>query len=281
MDSMKEDQLKVPGASLYYEMRGSGPVLLMIPGGPTDANIFAGLAPRLSDSYTVVTYDPRGLSRSKLYVVPEDHRIVEIMADDAHRLLTAVGSEPAFVFGNSGGALIALELVTHHSQQVQTLVAHEPPAAALLPDGPAVLTAMQEVYDTYRSLGIGPAMQKFLAVAGLAGDQPPSESGLQGEPDPKMLEAMRGMQRNLEFFLAHYLRPVTGYRPNIAALLTGLTRVVAAVGEESAGQLAYRGGVELAEQLGTEVMVFPGDHSGFVTHSDEFAAKLHKMLMAG
>ncbi len=36
MNSTKEDHLKVPGASLYYEIRGSGPVLLMIPGGPTD-----------------------------------------------------------------------------------------------------------------------------------------------------------------------------------------------------------------------------------------------------
>ena len=29
--------LKVPGASLYYELRGSGPVLLFMPGGPADA----------------------------------------------------------------------------------------------------------------------------------------------------------------------------------------------------------------------------------------------------
>jgi len=167
MNSTKEDQLKVPGASLYYETRGSGPVLLLIPGGPTDATIFAGLAPRVSDSYTVVTYDPRGLSRSKLDVLPEDRRIVEIFADDAHRLLTAVGSEPAFVFGNSGGALVGLALVTRYPQQVRTLVAHEPPAATLLPDGSAALVAMQEVYDTYRSTGIGPAMQKFLVAAGI------------------------------------------------------------------------------------------------------------------
>src|SRR5690349_17678061 len=111
MHSTKEDHLKVPGASLYYQIQGSGPVLLMIPGGPTDANIFAGIAPRLSDRYTVVTYDPRGLSRSKLDVLPEDQRIVEIFADDAHRLLAAVRSEPAFVFGNSGGALLGLALV--------------------------------------------------------------------------------------------------------------------------------------------------------------------------
>src|SRR5258708_16057381 len=106
MNATKKDHLKVPGASLSYEIRGSGPVLLMIPGGPADATAFAGIAPRLSDSYTVVTYDPRGLSRSQLDVVPEDQRIVEAMADDAHRLLPAVGSEPAFRFPNSGSSAV-------------------------------------------------------------------------------------------------------------------------------------------------------------------------------
>jgi hypothetical protein len=36
--------LKVPGASLYYEITGSGPLLLLIPGAPADAGGFAGIA---------------------------------------------------------------------------------------------------------------------------------------------------------------------------------------------------------------------------------------------
>jgi len=204
--------------------------------------------------------------------------MVEIMAADVHRLLVDVGSEPAFVFANSGGAPVGLELVTHHPQQVQTLVAHEPPAAALLPDRPAILAAMQEVYDTYRSVGIGPAMQQFLAVAGLNDGPQPGESRLQGESTPEMLEAMAQMQRNMEFFLAHYLRVVTGYQLDIAALKAGSTRVVVAVGEASGGQVAYRGGVKLAERLGTEVVVFPGDHGGFATRPAEFAVTLRKVL---
>lgn len=36
----RTETLKVPGASLYYEVRGSGPVLLMMPGGPADAGAF-------------------------------------------------------------------------------------------------------------------------------------------------------------------------------------------------------------------------------------------------
>ena len=63
--------LKVPGATLYYKVRGAGPLLLLICGGIYDAAGYAGLADRLADRYTVVTYDRRGNSRSPLDGPPE------------------------------------------------------------------------------------------------------------------------------------------------------------------------------------------------------------------
>ena len=278
---MKTDTLRVPGAHLYYEVRGSGPVLLMIPGGPADGTGFEGIAGLLADGYTVVTYDPRGLSRSRLDGPPEDQRIVEILADDAHRLLAAVRSEPAFVLGSSGGGLIGLELAARHPEQVHTLVAHESPALGLLPDGARHRAAMQEVYDTYRSVGVGPAMQKFFAAFGLDGGPEPGNSGPQSEPPPEMREAMARMQGNMEFFLAHMLRALTDYDPDIAALKAASTRIVAAVGEASGGQVAHEAGVALAERLGTNAVVFPGGHGGFSSHPVEFAARLHKVLGDG
>jgi len=79
--------MKVAGATLYYEVRGSGPVLLMIPGGPADSDVFAGIAPMLAERYT---YDPRGNSRSPLDGTPEAWR-AEVHADDANLLLAAAG----------------------------------------------------------------------------------------------------------------------------------------------------------------------------------------------
>ena len=64
--------LKVPGATIYYETRGAGPLLLIIPGGPQDAGVFVDLATHLADRYTVVAYDPRGNSRSRFDGEPED-----------------------------------------------------------------------------------------------------------------------------------------------------------------------------------------------------------------
>src|SRR2546421_10999944 len=42
--------------------------------------------------------------------------------------------QPATVFGSSFGAIVALEVLSHTPEQAQTVVAHEPPAVALLPD---------------------------------------------------------------------------------------------------------------------------------------------------
>src|SRR2546428_583421 len=128
------ETLKVPGASLYYEVRGSGPVLLMMPGGPADAAAFRNTAVPLASDYTVVTYDPRGLSHSKLDSPLDEERIVQVFADDVHRLLSAITKEKAFVFASSGGASISLELAARHPEQLSTLIPHEPPSPALQPD---------------------------------------------------------------------------------------------------------------------------------------------------
>ncbi|MFB7648190.1 alpha/beta fold hydrolase [Streptomyces sp. NPDC056084] len=107
--------LEVPGASLRYEVGGAGPVLLLIVGGGGGAGIFEPVADALADRFTVVTYDPRGHSRSPLDGPDVDQR-VETQADDAYRLLERVAPDgpPAYVFGTSSGAIVAVELLTRH-----------------------------------------------------------------------------------------------------------------------------------------------------------------------
>jgi pimeloyl-ACP methyl ester carboxylesterase len=268
--------LKLPGARLYYEVRGSGPALLLISGGPTDADVYAGLAPLLADQYTIVTYDPRGNSRSTAESPAEDWGI-DVHGDDAARLLDAVGKGPAYVFGNSGGALVGLDLAARYPEKVRTLVAHEPPAVELLPDAAAHRARSQEVYDTYRTQGVGPAMQKFLALAGLKGGPPPQAAG--GPPSPEMMERMARMARNMERFLAHGMREAGAFVPNIAALRAGPPRILIAGGEASGDQLAYRAAVAVAERLGTTIVRFPGDHGGFTTHPEAFAVRLQEVLV--
>jgi len=52
--------LKVPGAQLYYEVEGSGPLLILISGAAGVGEVFRPLARALSARYRVVMYDRRG-----------------------------------------------------------------------------------------------------------------------------------------------------------------------------------------------------------------------------
>ncbi|MFC7649111.1 alpha/beta fold hydrolase [Streptosporangium lutulentum] len=66
MNRTKTGLLDVPGALLHYEVRGTGPLLLISQSGEGDAGRSVDLVDHLVEDHTVVTYDRRGLSRSTL-----------------------------------------------------------------------------------------------------------------------------------------------------------------------------------------------------------------------
>ncbi len=89
--------LRVPGARLYYETQGNGPLILMVPGANGAADVFKSVAEHLAARYTVVTYDRRGFSRSQLDG-PQDYDLrLETDADDIRRLIEHLSDEPATV----------------------------------------------------------------------------------------------------------------------------------------------------------------------------------------
>ncbi|MEE1802154.1 alpha/beta hydrolase [Streptomyces sp. JV176] len=256
--------LAVPGARLHYEVRGEGPPLLLIAGGNSDADVFGGLAAVLAAGHRVVSYDPRGNSRSVLDGPPADQRI-EVHADDAYRLLDAVAAPggTASVFGSCSGGLIALELTLRHPERVRSVVVHEPPSLSLLPDAEDQLAFIEEVHAAFRREGVGAAMAKFSALFG-------------GRAAPVLPEA----QDNSAFFLAHTMRPFTRFLPDVAALAPMAERIAVAGGRESRTQVAHRPAVVLAERLGRELVEFPGGHSGYAKWPAEFARLLLDVFAA-
>lgn len=268
--------LDVPGATLYSEVRGSGPVLLCITGGPTDAGIFTDLAARLADRYTVVCYDQRGHSRSTLAGEPEDIPVA-LHADDTAAILAAVGNGPAYVYGSSGGGNIGLELVARHPDLVGTLVAHEAPLLQLLPDAAQLRARFEDVTATYRTEGVFPAMAKFGALVEEGGPKY-SEEMQQTPPTPESQEMFARMSGNFDLFLAHEILQNSGYVPDVDTLRNSPTRIVSAAGETSGDQSPCRAAVALAERLGIPVTYLPGAHGGWGSDPQHFAERLHGIL---
>ncbi|MFC4591901.1 alpha/beta fold hydrolase [Sphaerisporangium corydalis] len=262
--------LKVPGARLYYETRGSGSPLLMIHGGGTDAGSFTAIAPELAEHYTVITYDRRGNSRSHLDGPSADLRLDQ-QADDAALLLKTLIDTPPHVFGSSGGAIVALELATRYPDRLGTVVAHEPPVPAVLQDAAAQQEKYEAVYQTYRARGVQQAFQQFMTIDP-GEEDPAADADYPADPDfaPRI-------QGNQEFLLAHEMLPFTRYRPDLAALRAKLPELVLGVGRYRA-KIATRIVSTLADRLGTQATTFPGDHTGYIWRPREFAEKLHAAL---
>jgi pimeloyl-ACP methyl ester carboxylesterase len=278
--------LDVPGATLTYDIRkagaGNAPVLVLI-GSPMGAGGFGTLAGHFTDR-TLVTYDPRGVERSTKDdparpSTPEEH------ADDLHRLIDELGAGPVDLFASSGGAVNALALVTRHPEQVRTLVAHEPPLAAILSDRQAALAVCRAIHETYQRSGFGAGMAHFIAVVSHRG---PMTSDFASKPGPD--PAMFGMPTEddgtrTDPLLGQNIVSSTHYEPDFDALRSASTRIVMAAGAESAGEMAHRGAEAVAGRLGTEPVNFPGGHGGFLGGEygqtgdpDAFAAKLRDVL---
>jgi pimeloyl-ACP methyl ester carboxylesterase len=285
---MTTNTLETAGAAVVYDVRGplpaedGRPPLLMI-GQPMTAAGFTALASHFPDR-TVVTYDPRGLGRSTRSDGRTDNSPID-QAEDLHAVIGALGAGPVEAFASSGGAVTALQLVTAHPGDVVTLVAHEPPLIGVLPDAEAARRAQEGFNAAYKTGGRGAGMAAFITMTSWQGEFT-DEYFAQPAPDP----AAFGMPveddgTRDDPLLSDSSWAVTGYEPDPAALAAAPTRIVIAVGEESAGTFTARAAEATAQLLGQEATVFPSHHGGFLGgefgyagQPEAFAARLREVL---
>jgi pimeloyl-ACP methyl ester carboxylesterase len=265
--------LEVPNARLHYEVRGAGPLVVLV-GAPMGAAAFAPLADLLATDHTVLTTDPRGTGRSPM-TDPGQDSTPEMRADDLSRLIAHLDVGPAAaVLGSSGGAVSALALAQAHPDQVHTVVAHEPPLTELLADREQSRAATEEMIATYLAGDVVGAWVKFFAHANIVMPDGALEQMFGGERDPQDVADER-------HWFAHELRPTVRWEPDVALLRGGRTRIVVGIGEESTGQICDRTSTALASALDIEPTLFPGDHIGFVGDPGAFAVRLRSVLAGG
>lgn len=255
-------------AGLYHEVRGSGPVVLLIPPTPGDAGHFAALAAAL-DGCTVVTYDRRGTSRSPRPPGWSATTVAE-QADDAAEVLRRITSGPAVVYGTSNGAMIALELAVRRPEMVSSLLVHEMPLLSVLDDPAPVGRMLGELIAGGLERG-GPvgALDAFLRFA--YGDH------LVDELDP----AVRArFDAAAEVVLSVELPAFQAYRPDQDALRTLSVPVHILVGEDQQAQFFTEAATWLADRLGTSVVTSPGAHGPHLSHPVELAAVIDRYASA-
>jgi pimeloyl-ACP methyl ester carboxylesterase len=285
---MKTHTLETAEADIVYDVEGplptadGRPPLFMI-GQPMDASGFRTLASYFPDR-TVITYDPRGLGRS-MRKDGEVGNVPTTQADDVHAVIGTLEVGPVEMFASSGGAVTALALVAAYPNDVTVLVAHEPPLVAVLPDAEAAERALAQTRGAYAAKGRGVGMATFIAMSSWQGEftedyfarstPDPAQFGMPTEDDGSRDDPL----------LSDRSSAVSSYRPDFDALVAAPTRIVIAVGEESAGTFTGRTSVATAELLGQQATVFPSHHGGFLGgdsgyagQPEAFARKLRDVL---
>lgn len=261
--------LQVPGASLYYEVRGNGPLVALV-GSPMGAAAFATLADLLAVDHTVLTTDPRGAGGSVLDD-PEQDSTPELRAGDLAALITHLGAGPATVFGSSGGAVTALAMAQLHPEVVGTAIAHEPPLGELLPDPEQGREQTMDTIATHAGGDRMSAWAKFMANAKIPMPPDALEMIFGGEVDPQRLAEER-------FWFAHELWWTAHWHPDITVLRSTPVRIVVGIGDASTDQFCDHTSRALATALGVEPVIFPGGHTGFVEDPAGFAPVLRGVL---
>lgn len=104
---------------LYYEIKGQGEALLLIPGMSADSSSMAQVAQELEKNFLVIIPDNRGNGKT----IPQDAaNSIELMADDCAALLQHLGIEKCHVAGHSMGGFIALDIAARYPSLTQSLV---------------------------------------------------------------------------------------------------------------------------------------------------------------
>jgi pimeloyl-ACP methyl ester carboxylesterase len=264
--------------SLYYTVRGSGPLLLILQGGAGNADGSEALANLLAERFTVITYDRRGLSRSRPVQLGPDG--IASHAADAASLIAALSSEPIFVFGSSMGALIAVELAAQHPDRVRMAIAHEPPIYRLLPDTEReeALRSHIEIQEVFQRDGLPAAMKLMLARSGVNPEDREPDVPLPSAAAIADPQAAAQRLADLLHFFTWDVPAVSRYQPDVAALMAAAPKIVPAIGAGSGPTRPYRCAIALADTLRVPPVEFPGGHTGYVLRPRAFAAKLTECL---
>lgn len=284
-----EGLAKADGADIYFERRGSGPALLMIPGGG-DGGVFSFVADLLCDEYTVLNFDRRGNSRSALYG-PQVRMSLAQQSDDAVAVLRHNGFDSGFVFGSSGGGSVSIEMATRHADAVDGVVAHGAPLPRLMPDPAPYLDLFSKLYRIVETQGGGEGYLQFRALhAELHGfeNPPPSpaeipvhrEGPVPVGSDLSLAERLAG---NWEFFTTYEMRSFIEYLPDLETIASNDVLFAPAGGADNRDDphhYGYRTAVLMAERLGVDFVEFPGGHTSYMEWEEPvgFVAALRETL---
>ncbi|KAK2767755.1 hypothetical protein FQN54_003913 [Arachnomyces sp. PD_36] len=280
--SLRNGLLPRDGVSLYYEVRGTGPLLFLISGAYGTSEPYVNMALSLSSHYTVVIFDRRGYYRSKKLDPepwPRDTLFTE-NAKDTAALIQLLSKEPVLVFASSTGCLISMELIRHNPELIKRLVLHEPPPSERIdPDNyTRMLPPYRNIIDSNRESGTIATMPLFIPLVTTERER----QSIRNTPAYQSLLALSTVTH--EFFFEYELDAIICYKAPIEVLQRH-RRKIALLNSVDSQQPSTKVPIfGLSEELGLPVAQTEGGHVGYFSHPVEFGGVVRQAferLLAG
>jgi pimeloyl-ACP methyl ester carboxylesterase len=276
--TVQSGRVSTEGDELYYEVRGQGQPLLMIPPAGGDGWQYSYVADILADEYKVITYDRRANGRSTMNF-PQNFEISQ-QSRDAVAVLNAVDETSAFVVGNSSGAVIALDMAKTRPQAIRAAVVHEAPLARLHPQHKKWQRFFAKVYLSGFRLGSNLAALRFMLGVQLPVRKLINATSEINKHRKQSRERYISNKDATEFLVKQELLPVTNYMPDVELIKKNGVKVFIAIGTWALEKKTWYAQADqiLAQQLGCEVVTFPGHHGSFMDMPNKWANALRSVL---
>jgi pimeloyl-ACP methyl ester carboxylesterase len=261
-------RLTVPvnGADIFAEVSGSGPPVLMLPGGVGIGRGYPHLNRAFSADHTVISYDRRGHGRSS--GTPTS---IAQHADDAVAVMLAAtqsANNPLVIIASSAGAVVGLDLVARNPGFAHLLIAHEPPVVTLLPDSARWLALAQTLINTNDFRGTIAAYDIFI------------ESIATGATDLKMMALPDALLSDWDTLFRAETEGIFGHHVDLRAIRAGGTAILPIAGVQSRGYFHSRTAIALAEALDVEFHEIRGSHVAPMVDQHEFASDVRALIAA-
>lgn len=252
-------------AQLYVTVEGEGKPLIMIHGGGGDASSYP-MPQSFKSGKKIVCYDRRAHSRStgdKFSYSMDDQ------TDDIIAIMDKLDIKKADFFGSSSGGVIGLAFLNKYPDRINKIVIHE----ATISNGEVWKEFKEVLYklsDEYL-ISKQEAFMNFSKRTGLLDQMKmPIEEG-----------GISNIERefdNSDYFILQEVKYLSTFNLDFNEMIKYKDKLILGIGEYSTNSLPYRAVKEVSEYLKIVPRVFPGGHTGTITHLNSFYKELDKLL---
>jgi len=180
------ETMRVEDGTIYYEVRGKGPAIVLLHGGFGDLRMWNGQFETLAETFQAIRYDQPGFGQSSK---PKDaYSPVSLLL----QLLNELGIQKAYLVGNSMGGTLAIDFTLLYPERVAGIV--------VVGSGPGGFPIPKEDQDEMNAV-FTTAAQQGLAAAVELWLRNPMVAVAMSNPDSKDLLTKMANDNNAIFLM--------------------------------------------------------------------------------